>query len=60
MSGQTIIMEENALLREAPDPQARAVGLAQRGDALPAAGLPPKNGYAAVRYRGGIARIRKK
>ena len=51
-------MEENAFIREAPDPNAGAVGLALRGDVLPAAGRHDVNGYAAVRYRGRVAWVR--
>lgn len=51
-------MEENALLRMAPDPNARAVGLALKGDVLPAAGCGDVNGYAPVRYRGVVAWVR--
>ena len=57
MNARTITMEENAFLRAAPDPNARAVGLALRGDVLPAAG-PPADGYAPVGYRGGVAWVR--
>ena len=51
-------MEENALIREAPDPNAGAVGLALRGEALPAAPGPAVNGYAPVWYRGRVAWVR--
>ena len=51
-------MEENAFIREVPDPNAGAVGLALRGDVLPAAGRHDVNGYAAVRYRGRVAWVR--
>ena len=54
----SITMEENAFIREAPDPNAGAVGLALRGDVLPAAGRHDVNGYAAVRYRGRVAWVR--
>ena len=60
MTARAITMEENALLRARPDPAARAVGLALKGDALPAAKRPAVNGYVPVRYRGGVAWVRAK
>ena len=45
-------MAENGLVRARPDPAGAPLGLALRGDVLPAAGGSARGGWLPVLYRG--------